>query len=702
MAITFSKDRSIFSLDTQSSSYVFAIENGEHVRHLYWGPKVRNAADFQIRPVERVDSQDAAIDTMAEEYPPFGGLRYKTTAIKPRFPDGTRDLVFRFVEHSVRDGNELVIHLRDAHHKLFVDLHYRLYDDLNVIKRWVEVENRTSADVELSTLASAYFNLPGTDYFYSQVTGHWSAEHQIFRERLQPGRADFQCRKGLTGNTHSPYFILDRGATEERGEVYFGALAYGGNWNVTIESTQFHWVRVALGINSFDFALRLKKGERFATPAVFAGFTELGFSQMSHTMNDLARQIVLPQRARERIHPVLFNSWEATKFDISVHQQIALAKKAAKVGVELFVVDDGWFGQRNSDQAGLGDWVANKKKFPKGLKELTTAVNKLGMEFGLWIEPEMVNPDSNLYRKHPDWIYEFKNRTPTTARNQLVLNLTRPEVQKYLFSVIDALLTENNIAYIKWDMNRPISEPGARNLAPADQCSLWLRHTEAVYELVDALRAKHPHVTFEGCASGGGRIDYGTLGHFDQIWLSDNTDATDRLLIQEGYSYLYPIKAMRAWVTDVPNKITKKSTPLEFRFHSAMCGTLGLGGNLTNYTQKELALCAQKVAEYKRIRHIVQDGHVYRLKSIANGRFHAVQYVYRQAESVLFVFLTAQKYIESNYAVRLRGLDPARRYEVVRREDKFVAFGDYLMNVGISLKMMGDYVSELIHLRATS
>lgn len=690
--------KNIFSLESKNSSYIFTVENNQYIRHLHWGKKVDNLSDFEIRPVERIDSQDAAIDVMPEEYPPFGGLRYKSTAMKTSFSDGTRDIVFKYLNYEIKN-DILIIHLRDEHYKLYVNLFYKMFEDLDILQRWVEVENKEFSDVILENIRSAYFNLDGTYFYSTQVVGHFAAEQQKFRERLTPGKKVFESRKGITGNNHSPYFILDKNASEGYGEVYWGVLAYGGNYNMTLEVTQFHSVRMLLGINSFDFQYRLKPDKKFTTPSVYAGFTDRGYSDMSNKMNDLSRNHIMPKEKRNTIHPVLYNSWEATKFDISVKQQIALAKKAAKVGVELFVVDDGWFGERNNDNAGLGDWIVNKKKFPKGIKELVDEVNKLGMDFGLWIEPEMANPNSDLYRNHPDWIYHFRHRTPTTTRNQLVLNLTRRDVQQYITEAIDKLLRENNIAYIKWDMNRPISEPGAKNLQLSDQRSTWYRHTMAVYKIVDTLRKRHPNVTFEACASGGSRIDYGSLQHFDQIWLSDNTDAYDRLFIQEGYSLMYPVKAMRAWVTDCPNKITKKTVPLEFRFHSAMMGILGLGGNLTKYSKEELTLTKEKVAEYKKLRHIIQDGYIYRLKSLTYSRIHAIQYVYEKKESVLFVFLPGQRYIDSNFRISLRGLHPDKLYEVTDNERKLTMHGDYLMNVGLEFKLIGDYISEIVHIK---
>ena len=699
MAIRINKDKNIFALDGKNTSYVFGIEDNQYIRHLHWGKKINNIEDFRTTPVERIDSQDAAIDVMPEEYPPFGGLRYKSTAIKASFADGTRDIVFTYLNYSI-ENDTLVIRLKDAYYGFYVNLYYRMFEELDILQRWVDIENKDKNDVVLEHISSASFNLDGTYFWNTQVSGHAFAEQQIFREKLYRGKKIFESRKGLTGNNHSPYFILDKNANEGNGEVYFGVLAYSGNFSTTIEMTQFHSVRILMGINAFDFQYRLKQSQKFTTPSVYSGYTSGGFSDMSNALHEFCRKHLMPKENSKNIHPVLYNSWEATKFDISVSQQITLAKKAAKAGVELFVVDDGWFGERNSDNAGLGDWVVNKKKFPRGLKELVDKVNDLGMDFGIWVEPEAVNPDSDLYRTHPEWIYHFKHRTPSITRNQYVLNVTRKDVQQYILEALDKLLTDNNIAYLKWDMNRPISEPGARNLQLSDQRSTWYRHTIAVYKIVDQLRKKHPRVTFEACASGGSRIDYGSLQHFDQIWLSDNTDAHDRLFIQEGYSYIYPIKAMRAWVTDCPNKITHKTTPLEFRFHSAMMGILGLGGNLTKYTKKELEFVKEKVAEYKRIRHIIQDGQVYRLKSLTYSHVHAVQYVYKQNESALFVFLPRHPYIDKYYLVKLKGFDPDKLYEVEMKDTKWRRHGDYLMNAGIEFTLMGDYQSEIVHIKA--
>jgi alpha-galactosidase len=704
MPIKVDKKRLIFLLEGTRSSYVLGVDPPGRVRHLYWGSKVQSVSDFELTPVARIDSSDAAIDATQEEYPPHGDLRFKGTALKITQPDGTRDTVFRYDGFSVkkegRAGTEtLVLHLVDTDYPTKINLCYRIFEEHDIIERWVEVSNTSAEDLILENVQSAVFCFPGTNYFSSQVSGHWSSEQCRFREKLSPGKRVFESRKGVTGNNHTPYFMLDRAATEEGGEVFFGALAYSGNWVVTVETTQFDYVSVSLGVNSYDFSYSLKPNQTFSSPAVFAGYGKEGFAEVTHRMNRFYSERLAPRSHRKATYPVLFNSWEATKFDISVKQQLALAERAAQVGVELFVVDDGWFGTRDGEKAGLGDWFPNKRKFPNGLQELISKVNKLGMKFGLWIEPEMVNPDSELYRRHPDWIYNFPKRTPTQARFQHVLNLTRKDVQEHLRRVLDTLLTENNIEYVKWDMNRSISEGGTTNLEDGDWRSVWYRHTQAFYELARYLRKRHPRVTFEVCAAGGSRLDYGSLQIFDQVWVSDNTDAVDRLLIQEGYSYLYPIRAMRAWVTDVPNKITQKSAPLRFRFHVAMSGILGLGGNLSEYSAEDLELCREQVAVYKRIRDVVQRGDVYRIESISRAPFHAVQYVNGQ-QSIVFVYSRAQPFINSKVRFRVRGLAANKTYSINYEGVSLKRTGAYLMNVGLELDLKGDFVSCVIELEA--
>ena len=441
------------------------------------------------------------------------------------------------------------LNFSDEVYPLSITLNYSISDDNDIITRWTTVKNNSDNSIYFEKFFSAEFNLPSkSPYTFKNTNGAWGGENIETNTVLEGGTFASESRKGTSGHNQSPYFIAHQNADEKNGDVYFAILAYSGNFKVKAERDLFKTTRIIIGMSDFDFRFELKAYEQFDTPKVFCGHTQ-GFGDMSRQMNKFAINNVLPKTFNDKALPVLYNACDATEFDVNSIEQLALAEIAAKIGVELFVMDDGWFGKRNNDKAGLGDWFINKEKFPSGLDELISKVNDLGMDFGIWVEPEMVNRDSDLYRAHPDWAYHFDNRYSCELRNQLVLNMTREDVQEYIFNCLNDLLSNHRIKYVKWDMNRPFSEVGAENLDCPQM--LWYLHTKAVYDIVDRLKALHPDTAFESCASGGGRADYGALMHYDQVWTSDNNDGIDRMVIQKGYSLLRPIKTMRAWVTDL-------------------------------------------------------------------------------------------------------------------------------------------------------
>jgi alpha-galactosidase len=404
---------------------------------------------------------------------------------------------------------------------------------------------------------------------------------------------------------------------------------------------------------------------------------------------------VLP--AANELRPVLYNSWEATHFDISEASQRKLADRAAALGVELFVVDDGWFGARRNDRAGLGDWTPSPEQFPNGLRPLAEYVNGLGMQFGIWVEPEMVNPDSNLYRAHPEWAQHYPGRKRTEWRNQLLLNLGLPEVREYLYGQLDTMLNSAPIDYVKWDFNRSFSEPGWPGDAFPER--LGLEHVYGFYGLLDRLRAAHPGVAFESCSAGGGRIDLGVLSRTDQVWVSDNTDPLDRLRIQHGLSQLHPARVASAWVTDSPNVVTGRVSPLGFRFVSAMAGLLGVGGDLVEWSEAELDEAKEWVARYKRIRHLVQHGELYRLRPPGEGPdegLTAVQFV-RGDETVVLAWLGAQSFAAVPGPLRLAALDPGAGYRDV--ETGLEYSGALLRHRGLPTGLSGDYAAGVFHLQ---
>jgi alpha-galactosidase len=440
--------------------------------------------------------------------------------------------------------------------------------------------------------------------------------------------------------------------------------------------------------------IELEPGEAYESPVFAALYTEDGFGGASRAWHAYQLAHVVPKA--EQLRPVLYNSWEATHFDVSEASQRKLADRAADLGVELFVVDDGWFGSRRDDTSGLGDWTPATEQFPEGLRPLADHVHGLGMQFGIWVEPEMVNPDSDLYRAHPEWAQHYPGRRRSEWRNQLVLNLGLPEVREYLFGQLDTLLGSAPIDYVKWDFNRSFSEPGWPGEPYPER--LGLEHVYGFYGLLDRLRAKHPDVAFESCSAGGGRIDLGVLARTDMVWVSDNTDPLDRLSIQHGFSQLHPARVASAWVTDSPNVITGRVTPLGFRFVSAMAGLLGLGGNLVEWSDAELDEAREWVARYKKIRHVVQHGELHRLRPPGEG-LTAVQYV-RGDETVVLVWLAAQEFASAPGPLPLEALDSAARYRDL--ESGIEYSGALLRHRGLVTGLSGDYAAAVFHLERVS
>ncbi len=658
-------------LETEHTAYVVGVNTAGALVQAYWGQRLPDPGDYPTPPDAIFHASFTGPGHMwPEEYAGLSGLKYVEPALKVTFADGVRDLVFQLVGGAV-EGDTLVLTLRDAHYPLTVALHYRVHAAHDLIERRAVVRN-DGAPLTIERAFSAQWQMPiGRAYRLSYLSGRWIDEFQLHRQPLTPGVFVRESRRLTTSHHASPWFALDDHATETHGEVWFGALAWSGNWKLAAEVTDFGRTRLSLGVNDWDFALRLGSGDSFTTPASLGGYTRAGFGAASRALHAYTRDCVLPHGRNP--HKVLYNSWEATTFNVDVDSQSRLAELAAELGAELFVMDDGWFQGRNSDDAGLGDWWPDPKKFPDGLAPLIARVNALGMDFGLWLEPEMVSPNSDLYRAHPDWVIHFPTRARTESRNQLILNLARGDVQDYLIAVLDKLLGDHNITFIKWDMNRNVSEPGWPE-AGDRQRELWVRYVEGLYRVWGTLRERHPNVVWQSCSGGGGRADLGILRLADQVWISDNTDALSRLHIQHGYSQMLPADTMEAWVTDV----NAGRISLDFRFHVSMQGVLGIGGNLNHWTPAERSRAAKHVALYKEIRPIVQNGELYRLIGPNDGSpYVATQYVGAdRRESVLFVFRRigggADAMLDGYHAIdprqpaalQLQGLDPTARYKI--------------------------------------
>ncbi len=449
MGILINKLKNIFSLQTKNTSYVFGIDNEGLVRNLYWGSKINDIEDYDMPVLCEVSTNDPVYEITREEYPVYGSLRYKENCLKVTFADKSRELVYKYIGYDVKD-DELIIRLKDNHYDFNINLHYKVYDQYDLIERYVSVKNNSNDIIEIEKIHSGQFHIPYEGLNFSNVNGHWGAEQQRFVQKVNYGKIVIENRRGISSHNHNPYFVLDKDATETTGEVFFGALKLTGNFSGIIEQTQYGETLVQMGINSHDFLMKLNPEEEFVTPAIIAGYSNSGFEAMTHNLHNFAKDNVL----RKGTRPVLYNSWEATEFKVSCDEQIKLAEEAKKIGAELFVVDDGWFGERHGIDNGLGDWYVNKEKFPEGLNPLINKVKEMDMMFGIWVEPEMVNPLSELYKNNPDWIYHFETRESDTSRGQYVLNLTKEEVKRFVYDMLDNLLSTYDIDYIKWDANR--------------------------------------------------------------------------------------------------------------------------------------------------------------------------------------------------------------------------------------------------------
>ncbi|NNU83402.1 alpha-galactosidase [Geobacillus sp. BMUD] len=695
MPIKYIPEKQIWVITTDLTDYVIGVDAEGILQHVYWGGKQPLLLDYMDLPKSIEHPGGGPIGPHRDEIMPWGGLRFTEPGIKLTFSDHIRDLHLIYDRHELLNSDQLVIYLKDTLKPLTVKLNYKVIKEYDLIERYVEIVNEGTEGLQIEQLMGAIWHLPVyPEYRLTYLAGLSRGETQVRTEWIQEGKKVLESRHGRTSHQFNPWFAIDFGqTTEEYGDVYFGAIAFSGNWKIVIEKTPYQTLQVATGFNDFDFGWTLKPGEILRSPICIGGFTAKGFGEASRQMHRYQKKYIL--RNGHKVRKVMYNSWYATEFDVTEEGQRRLAEQAAKLGVELFVVDDGWFGARDHDRAGLGDWFPNKRKFPKGLHPLIQHVKSLGMDFGIWVEPEMVNRDSDLYRSHPDWVYRFPGRRNTEQRNQLVLNLSRPDVEEYIFSMLDDLLSNHEIDYIKWDMNRSFSEPGWPEAPPEHHKEIWVRHVLGVYRILERLQRKHPHVAFESCSGGGARIDLGIMRYIDNVWPSDNTDPFDRLFIQEGYTYAYNTKAMLCWVTDVPDENNLRTTTLKYRFHSAMIGSLGIGLNLNKCSELELQECKKYIRQYKEIRPIIQDGDLYRILSPRSSYGAAFQYVSPdRSRSVLFVFRHRQQFRHPFPPIQLRGLDPEAVY--LCRQLGIKRSGTSLMTRGISLDLRGDYASELI------
>ncbi|AFC30870.1 glycoside hydrolase [Paenibacillus mucilaginosus 3016] len=714
MPIIVDEQSQTFHLKAKDTSYILQIVNGYPV-HVYWGQPLRedsNLSNFSVY-------SHTNLDRYAQEYPQYGSGDFRSPAYQVQLSDGSRitELVYQdyrisagkpkleglpsvYVE-SEDEAETLELTLADEYSGLKVLLRYTVFAGCNAITRSAVLINGGQESLRILRALSASVDMEKSDYDMLYLAGAWTRETQIERRPLGPGSFKVESRRGMSSHQLNPFLaLLSPEANEDQGEVYGFSLVYSGNFTADAEVDSMGCVRVSIGINPFEFAWQLERGASFQTPEAVMVYSADGLGAMSRTYHKLYRTRLCRGVHRDQERPILVNNWEATYFDFTADKLEAIAKSGAELGIELFVLDDGWFGKRNDDTTSLGDWVEDRNKLPEGLNELAGRINRQGLQFGLWVEPEMVSPDSGLYRRHPDWCLHVEGRRRTLARTQLVLDFSRQEVRDYIFDSLSRIFSSVPVAYIKWDMNRGLSEIGSAAAPPERQMEIAHRYVLGLYELLERLTSAFPHILFESCASGGGRFDPGMLYYMPQTWTSDNTDAVERLKIQYGTSMVYPISTIGAHVSAVPNHQVGRLTPLTTRGDVAMSGNFGYELDLTKFTEEEKDQVAAQVTRYKRFRPLVQQGEFFRLKSPFAGNETAWMFVSEDQREALVCFfrVLAQPNPPQSW-LRLKGLNAG--YDYVLEESGEVYGGDRLMHMGLILPPLhGDFTSKIYYLKA--
>lgn len=727
MAVWYDSKERIFHLQTLNSSYIIGLLEEKYLLHLYYGKRI-NTYNFYLDnlPVRStgswlgndIEELGYSTDSLPLEYPCYGSADLKTPAFHAEYEDGSAVTCLEYIGYKIFEGKKrlvglpatyedekgnvetLELYLLDRLTGLKVKLSYSVFEKYDVIAKSVFIENGGKQKIKVKSALSSTIHLFDKQYEFVHLEGNWARERHIQKSPLINGIMAIDSKRVSSSHQHSPFLALARPqVTEECGEVYGFSLVYSGNHIAQTEVNAFDTVRVQLGINPFGFQWLLNQGETFQTPEVILTYSNEGFGKMSRNFHRLYRKCLCRGKYRDLERPVLINNWEATYFDFNEEKIVSIAKKAKQLGIELMVLDDGWFGKRDSDNCSLGDWVADKRKLPNGIEGLAERITDLDMKFGLWFEPEMISEDSDLYRAHPDWCIHIKGRKKTLCRQQLVLDLSRKDVCDYIVSAVSNVLSSAPISYVKWDMNRNITEIGSALLSNERQQELPHRYILGLYDVLERLTSAFPDVLFEGCSGGGGRFDAGMLAYFPQYWTSDDTDAKERLYIQHGTSMVMPSSTMGAHVSAVPNHQVHRSTPLEMRGHVAMMGQLGYELDLNKLSESEAEIIKDQIRTYKEIRRIIHDGNMYRLKSPFEGNHTAWEYVSEDGkEAVLMYCSICGSVMRGRTCVKLRGLIPDKIYTIKGKKDNYQ--GDYLMNVGLYFDDDRDYDSEILILQA--
>jgi alpha-galactosidase len=734
-------DKLQFHLKNDHVSYIFHVMKNGQLGHLYYGKALRHQSDFSH--LQTYDVPTAAschvyendpafnLETLRQEYPAYGNSDFREPAISVKrqydnhIPDFKYDS-FQILEGKPQlnglpatyakdkdDASTLQIVLKDVHLQAELRLNYTIFRDKPVITRSAVLKNNGTEELIIERLMAASIDFPDKDFQFVHLAGAWSRERHVKERKLEAGVQSISSLRGASSHHHNPFLALKRPyTTEETGEVFGFNFVYSSNFIMQVEVDHYDIARLLVGIHPIEFKWHLTAQESFQSPEVVMVYSNNGLNGMSQAFHTLYRENLIQPRWQREERPILINNWEATYFNFNEEKLVNIAKSACELGIELFVLDDGWFGKRNDDTTSLGDWQEDLAKLPNGLAQLAQKIADTGMKFGLWFEPEMISPDSDLFRAHPDWAVGMRDQPRTLGRNQLVLDFSRPEIVDFIYEKMSAIIKQTNLSYIKWDMNRYITEPFSLNLTPERQGEFFHCYLLGVYNLYERLTEQFPNVLFESCAGGGGRFDPGMMYYAPQAWTSDDTDAIERLKIQYGTSFAYPLYSMGSHVSAVPNHQTWRTTPLSTRANTAYFGTFGYELDPLKLSEQERKEIKEQVAFYKKHRNLIRDGHFYRLVNPFAGNEAAWMVVSPDQKEALVgwykILATPNSRKQQN--LRLSGLIEEIIYEAAGSNQTY--YGDELMAIGLPLptefngvnsqiaKRSSDFQSQVFYLKS--
>ncbi|MCG8339525.1 MAG: alpha-galactosidase [Proteobacteria bacterium] len=735
MGIHFDEKKRLFHLYSNTTSYILKTTDDGDLIHLFWGEKLRDPDIEYTRrsslrafsPSTHESNVDLSYDTMPMEYPFSGTGDFRNSGFVIRYENGATATELKYKRHSISKGKaalkglpatytesveeaeSLLIEMEDHLTGIVVELQYAIFNKADAICRSVRLMNHSQQPVFIESAMSCSLDFPDSGFDMLQLSGSWTRERHVHKRRLQPGSQSIESKRGVSSHMQNPFIALMRpDATEFQGDCYGISLVYSGNFKAEAEVEQFGTTRVTMGINTFNFSWKLNPEESFQTPEAVLVFSSKGLNGLSSVYHQLYRERLCRGKFRDKTRPVLVNNWEATYFDFDETKLLDIAKVARDLGIELFVLDDGWFGKRDEDNSSLGDWFEDRRKLPEGLAGLGKKIRDLGLDLGLWVEPEMISKNSELYKEHPDWCLHIPERRKTESRNQLVLDLSRAEVCDFLIETLSKVFSSTNLSYVKWDMNRNLTEVFSVAYPADQQGEIAHRYVLGLYRVLETLVSNFPNILFESCSGGGGRFDPGMLYYMPQTWASDDTDAIERLKIQHGTSIVYPPITMGSHVSAVPNHQVHRTTPLLTRLHTSMCGNFGFELDLEQLEAREKELVIQHIEIYKDIRALIQFGDFYRLSSPFEDNLTAWMFVNKeQSEAALFYCQVLAQPHAPQQIIRLQGLNGNKDYKLLNYDSFFEAMGykeiyggDALMKAGFRITpLMGDFQSALLRFK---